>query len=208
MMDKNALSVMIILSNSRKGYGAVAKLHYVSVMSIDGHIGDGHYDWSIPVQGSTAFITEIMRPIGTYLYGRKNFETMSFWETPDLSSMAEEHHDFTRVWQSAEKIVYSKSLKSVTTRKTQLENDFDAYKIRDMKMTFEKDLCIGGPTLAALALKEHLVDEIHLFVVPTTIGNGIPVISVLPKDLVLRLELIEERRFSEGWVYLRYGVQT
>jgi len=186
----------------------MAKLHYVSVMSLDGYIGDGHYDWSIPVEGSTAFITEIMRPIGTYLYGRKNFETMSFWETPDLTNMGAANHDFTRVWQSAQKIVYSKSLKSVTTRRTRLENDFDVQKIREMKTRSAKDMCIGGPTLAAQALRNHLVDEIHLFVVPTTIGNAIPVISVLPKDVVLRLDLMEERRFSEGWVYLRYRIQN
>jgi dihydrofolate reductase len=133
---------------------------------------------------------------------------MSFWETPDLANMAADKQDFARVWQSAEKIVYSKSLNSVTTRKTRLENSFDAQKIREMKTKSAKDLCIGGPTLATLALRNNLVDEIHLFVVPTTIGNGIPVISVLPKDLVLRLDLIEERRFSEGWLYLRYGIRA
>lgn len=185
----------------------MAKLHYVSVMSLDGYIGDGHYDWSIPAEGSTAFITEIMRPIGTYLYGRKNFETMSFWENPDIANLGAEHQDFTRVWQSAEKIVYSKSLKSVTTRKTCIESLFEAEKIREMKTRAVKDLCIGGPTLATQAIHHGLVDEIHLFVVPTTIGNGIPVIPVLPKDAVLRLELIEERRFSEGWVYLHYRIQ-
>ena len=185
----------------------MAKLNYVSVMSLDGYIGDGHYDWSIPAYGSTAFITEVMRPIGTYLYGRKNFETMSYWETPDLSNMAEDKQDFMHVWQSAEKIVYSKSLKSVATRRTRLEKDFDVQKIREMKIKSSKDLCIGGPTLAAFALRNKLVDEIHLFVVPTTIGSTIPVIAVFPEDVVLRLELIEECRFSEGWLYLRYRVQ-
>lgn len=187
----------------------MAKLHYVSVMSLDGYIGDGHYDWSIPAEGSTAFITEVIRPFGTYLYGRKNFETMSFWEAPDLEKMkGSEHRDFTHVWQSAEKIVYSKTLESVTTRNTRLERDFDVQKIRDMKASSDKDLCIGGPTLATQAMRHHLVDEIHLFVVPTTIGNAIPVIPVLPKDIALRLELIEERRFSAGWVYLRYRIQA
>jgi dihydrofolate reductase len=186
----------------------MAKLHYVTVMSLDGYIGDGHYDWSIPAAGSTAFITEVIRPFGTYLYGRKNFETMSFWETPDLSNIGAENQEFVRVWQSAEKIVYSKSLKSVTTRKTRLEKDFDVQKIREMKTRSAKDLCIGGPTLAALAIRNSLIEEIHLFVVPTTIGNAIPVIPVLPKDILLRLELIEQRRFSEGWVYLRYRIQV
>lgn len=176
-------------------------------MSLDGYIGDGHYDWSLPVEGSTAFITEVMRPIGTYLYGRKNFEAMSYWEAPDLANMAADKQDFMHVWQSAEKIVYSKSLKSVATQRTRLENNFDVEKIREMKMRSNKDLCVGGPSLAAQALHNNLVDEIHLFVVPTTIGNSIPVISVLPKEFVLRLELLEERRFSESWLYLRYRVQ-
>jgi dihydrofolate reductase len=184
----------------------MAKLHYVSVMSLDGYIGDGHYDWSTPAVGSVAFITEVIRPIGTYLYGRKNFETMSFWETPDFANLGKEHQDFTLLWQAAEKIVYSKSLKSVETRNTRLENNFDAQKIREMKATSTKDLSIGGPTLAAQAIGHNLIDEIHLFVVPNTIGNGIPVISVLPRDIALRLELMEERRFSEGWVYLRYRI--
>ena len=182
----------------------MAKLHYVSVMSLDGFIGDGHYDWSMPAEGSTAFITEVIRPFGTYLYGRKNFETMGFWETPDLSHMGPEHHEFTRVWQAAEKIVFSKTLGSVSARRTRLENTFDEEKIRKLIAASTSDLCIGGPTLASSALRHQLVSEIHLFVVPTTIGNSIPVIPVLPRDMILRLELIETCRFSAGWVYLRY----
>lgn len=184
----------------------MAKLHYVTVMSIDGYIGDGHYNWSIPAEGSTSFITDIIRPFGTYLYGRKNFESMSYWEKPDLNSPEKEDQEFMQVWQSAKKIVYSKSLKSVTTRNTFLEKDFDVQSIRDMKARSDKDLCIGGPTLASLALRNHLVEEIHLFVVPTTIGNTLPVIPVFPRDLVLRLELIDQCRFSEGWTYLHYRV--
>jgi riboflavin biosynthesis pyrimidine reductase len=131
---------------------------------------------------------------------------MGFWENPDLSKLGSEHHEFTRVWQAAEKIVYSRTLKSVSARRTRLENNFDVEKIKDLIATSNKDLSIGGPTLAALAFRHHLVDEIHLFVVPTTIGNGIPVIPVFPKDIPLRLELIENRLFSEGWVYLHYRV--
>ncbi|RYZ80144.1 MAG: deaminase, partial [Proteobacteria bacterium] len=106
----------------------------------------------------------------------------------------------------AAKIVYTKTLKTTTARRTRLELDFDPAKIRELKAKSTQDLCIGGPTIAAEALRNQLVDEIQLFVVPTTIGSGIPVIPVLPRDPVLRLELIEERRFSEGWVYLRYRV--
>lgn len=184
----------------------MCKLHYVSIMSIDGYIGDGHFNWSLPADESTVFITEVMRPFGTYLYGRRNFETMSFWESPDLASLPKEKSDFAAVWQSAEKIVFSKSLSKVSGRKTQLVREFDAQKIRKLKETSAHDLCIGGPNLATQAMRNHLVDEIHLFVVPTTIGNDGPVIPVLPRDLVLRLELLDERRFSEGWVYLRYRI--
>ena len=185
----------------------MAKLHYVTVTSLDGYIGDKNYNWGLPAEGSTAFITEVMRPIGTYLYGRGNFETMSFWETPDMANLDAEHLDFVKVWQAAEKIVFSKTLKTVSGRKTRLENNFDVQKIREMKSASDKDLCIGGANIAGQALRNKLVDEIHLFVVPTTIGDSIPVIPVLPRDLALNLKLLEERRFSEDWLYLRYAVQ-
>ncbi len=183
----------------------MAKLLYVTVTSLDGYIGDNHYDWSTPSEGSTGFITEVMRPIGTYLYGRKNYETMSFWESPS-EKFSSEDDEFARVWQAADKIIYSQSLKSVTTKKTRLEHEFDVKKIRDMKSRSQTDICIGGPTLAAQAMRAGLVDEIHLFMVPFTIGNGIPTIPILPKDNALKLELIDERRFSKNWMYLRYKI--
>lgn len=185
----------------------MGKLHYVSVMSLDGYIGDDRYDWSLPAEGSTAFITDVIRPFGIYLYGRKNYETMSFWETTDVEKMEEHDREFARVWQSARKVVYSKTLDSVKTKNTRLENDFEAQKVRDLKEKSSTDLCIGGPTIAGLAIRHNLVDEIHLFVVPTTIGNEIPVIPVLPRDTPIRLDLLEERRFSKSWAYLHYRIQ-
>lgn len=184
----------------------MAKLAYVSVMSLDGYIGDGHYDWSLPAEGSTAFITEVIRPFGTYLYGRKNYETMSFWESPDVENMGSDDQEFARVWRSAEKIVYSKTVYSITAERTRIESDFDVGTVRELKKSSPNDLCIGGPTIAALAMRNSLVDEIHLFVVPVTIGNRIPVIPVLPRDIALNLELLEDRRFSKNWIYLRYRV--
>jgi len=183
----------------------MAKLHYVSPMSLDGYIGDGHYDWSPPGEGSTAFITEIVRPFGTYLYGRRNYETMSVWDSPEfISNLGPDKQEFARVWQSAEKIVYSKSLQSVKTQKTRLASNFEAQKIREMKRQLPNDLCIGGPNIAAQAIRDGLVDEIHLFVVPATLGGDSRVIPVLPRDKSIILELLEERRFSKDWMYLRY----
>jgi dihydrofolate reductase len=187
----------------------MAKLSYVSVMSLDGFIGDDHYDWSRPAEGSTAFITSVIRDFGTYLYGRKNYETMLVWEDPTfVEKMGDDDKEFARVWRSAEKIVFSKTLSSVTSAKTRLEKDFDLGNIRAMKEKSRSDLCIGGPTLAAQAFKAGLVDEIHLFVVPDTIGNTLPTISVLPKEIAVHFELLETRSFSKGWIYLRYRVQS
>jgi dihydrofolate reductase len=187
----------------------MAKLSYVSIMSLDGFIGDGHYNWSLPAEGSTAFITGVIKNFGTYLYGRKNYETMGVWEDPNfVEKMGDDDKEFARVWRSAEKVVFSKSLNSVTSAKTRIENDFDVNKIRVMKENSPTDMCIGGPTLAKLAFKAGLIDEIHLFVVPDTIGNDFPVISVLPKDFAIRLELIETCSFGKNWIYLRYRVQA
>lgn len=186
----------------------MAKLNYVSVMSLDGFIGDGHYDWSLPAEGSTAFITGVIKNFGTYLYGRKNYETMSVWEDPSfVEKMGADDKEFARVWRSAEKIVFSKSLNSVKSAKTRIEIDFDVNKIRKMKENSPTDLCIGGPTIARQAIKAGLVDETHLFVVPATIGNTRPTISVLPKDFAVHFDLIETRSFSKGWIYLRYRIQ-
>lgn len=184
----------------------MAKLNYVSVMSLDGFIGDDRFDWSMPAAGSTAFITDVIRPYGTYLYGRKNHLTMSFWETPEVENMGEDDKEFGRVWRSAEKIVFSKTLGSAKTERTRIEREFNPDKVRELKEKTPHDLCIGGPTVAGLAIRHGLVDEIQLFVVPSTIGNYIPVISVLPRETPLKLELLEDRRFSAGWIYLRYRI--
>lgn len=184
----------------------MAKLIYATVMSLDGYIGDQHYDWSIPTEGSTAFITEVMRPFKTYLYGRKNYETMSYWETADIQNMEADDQEFARVWQSANKIVFSKTLDSVVTSKTLLEREFNEEKIREMKANSQNDLCIGGPTLAAQAIRAGLVDEVHLFVAPTTIRGSFPVIPVFPANHPMKLDLLNEQRFSKGWIYLRYQI--
>lgn len=182
----------------------MARLIYATVMSVDGYIGNDHYDWSIPTEGSTAFITDVMRPFKTYLYGRRNHETMSYWETADVQKMGLDDQEFARVWQSANKIVYSRTLDTVTTKNTRIEREFNEQKIREMKVKLQDDMCIGGPTLAAHALRAGLVDEVHLFVAPATIKGAFPVIPVFPENFPLKLDLLEERRFSTGWIYLQY----
>ncbi|HVJ65829.1 MAG TPA: dihydrofolate reductase family protein [Bdellovibrionota bacterium] len=179
----------------------MAKLIYVALMSLDGYMGDGVYDWSVPSESSTAFISEIMRPIGTYLYGRRMFETMAVWDTPELMpGIGESDLEFARVWQAADKIVYSKTLSAVNTKNTRLERDFDIESIRKLKARTTGDIAVAGPNLAMQAIGAGLVDEFQLFVVPATLGGGL---TVLPKEHS-HLELLEERRFGDGWVYLRY----
>jgi dihydrofolate reductase len=187
----------------------MAKLSYISITSLDGFIGDGHYNWSVPAEGSTAFITEVIKKFPTYLYGRKNYETMSVWDDANfVDKLGDDDKEFARVWRSAEKIVFSKTINSINSEKTRLEKDFDINKIQEMKQNSPADISIGGPTIATQAFKAGLIDEIHLFVVPDTIGNNFPIISVLPKDIALHLDLIENRSFSKGWIYLHYRVRA
>ena len=182
----------------------MAKLIYFTPASLDRYIADdGNFDWSTPSEEVFAFITDLHRPIGTYLYGRKEYETMAFWETPEavpgLTPAGLE--EFARVWQAADKIVYSKSRETVSTPRTRLEREFDPQAVRELKAQSPLDISVAGPTLAAHAIRAGLVDEYHLFVVPTLLGRGI---RVLPGNVRIRLELLDERRFASGWVYLRY----
>ncbi|HLH00638.1 MAG TPA: dihydrofolate reductase family protein [Bryobacteraceae bacterium] len=181
----------------------MAKLIYVTPTSLDGFIaGDGNLDWSTPSEEAFAFITDLHRPIGTYLYGRKEYETMAVWGTPEvIPGFTPAMMDFARVWQATDKIVYSKSRETVSTPKTRLEREFQPPAVRELKAQSPLDITVAGPTLAAHAIRTGLVDEYHLLVVPTLLGGGI---RVLPSDVRIRLELLDERRFANGWVYLRY----
>jgi dihydrofolate reductase len=181
----------------------VAKLIYFIPTSLDGFLsGDGDYEWSSPGEEVFAFIIDLVRPMGTYLYGRKNYETMTVWETPEVfPSPRPGVQEFARIWQAADKIVYSRSLETVSTPRTRLEREFDPQAVREWKAQSSLDLSVAGPTLAAEAIRAGLVDEIHLLVVPFLLGGGLP---VLPRGVRLKLELLDERRFANGWVYLRY----
>ncbi|HEY2811895.1 MAG TPA: dihydrofolate reductase family protein, partial [Acidimicrobiales bacterium] len=174
----------------------MAKLIYVSNVSLDGYIEDEHgrFDWTAPDDELFAFITDLVRPVGTYLYGRRLYDTMAVWETdPALAAQSELMADFANVWQAADKVVYSTTLDAVSTAKTRLEHNFDPASIRDMKASATRDLTVGGPHLAAHALKAGLVDECHLFIRPVLVGAGKP---ALPGDTRADLELQDDRRLS------------
>ncbi len=186
----------------------MAKLIYVSNVSLDGYIEDEHgsFDWTAPDDDLFAFITNLVRPVGTYLYGRRMYDTMAPWETdPALAAQSDLMADFANVWQAADKVVYSTTLDAVSTAKTRLEHNFDPASVRDMKVSATSDLTVGGAQLAGAALRAGLVDECHLFVRPILVGGGKP---ALPRDTRVELELLEERRLSNGAMHLRYRIPT
>jgi dihydrofolate reductase len=184
----------------------MAKLIYVSNVSLDGFIEDenGSFEWTEPDDEQFAFVTDLVRPVGTYIYGRRLYETMSVWETePALAAQSELSAAFAHVWQAADKIVYSTTLDAVSTGKSRLERSFDADAIRQMKATAGRDLMIGGANIAAHAFSEGLIEECHLFIGPAVLGRGKP---SLPSELRAKLELLDERRFDNGVVYVRHRV--
>jgi dihydrofolate reductase len=184
----------------------MAKLIYITNVSLDGYIedADGNFDWTAPSDEYFAFITNVLRPAGAYLYGRRLYETMAVWETDAaLAAQSELMGDFAHVWQGANKIVYSTTLHDASTARTQVARDFDPEAIRAMKAAATRDLTIGGANLAAHAFKARLVDECQLFIHPVFVGTGKP---ALPRDARAELELLDEHRFSNGVVYLRYRV--
>jgi dihydrofolate reductase len=185
----------------------VAKLIYVSNVSLDGFIEDEHgrFDWAEPTDEYFAFVTDLVRPVGTYLYGRRLYEAMAVWETdPALGAISELRADFADVWQAADKIVYSTTLDAVSTARSRVDRRFDPDAIRAMKDTVSRDLTVGGANLAAHAFSAQLIDECHLFVGPAILGRGKP---GLPRDRRIDLELLEERTFDNGVVYLRHRVE-
>jgi dihydrofolate reductase len=186
----------------------MAKLIYVSNVSLDGYTEDEHgsFDWTATDDELFAFITDLVRPVGTYLYGRRMYDTMAPWETdPALATQSELMADFANVWQAADKVVYSTTLDAVSTARTRLEHNFDPASVRDMKASATSDLTVGGAHLAAHALEAGLVDECHLFIRPVLVGRGKP---ALPSDTRAELELLDDRRLSSGVVYLRYRIPT
>jgi dihydrofolate reductase len=186
----------------------VANLIYSTITSLDGFVEDrsGRFDWAHPDEELHAFVNDLERRVGTYLYGRRMYETMAFWESP--SSLADQPRyiqEFADVWQAADKVVYSRTLATVTTSRTRIEREFDAEAVRRLKATEPRDLTVGGPELAAHAIEAGLVDEYHLFLVPLVVGGGK---RFLPDGVLVSLELLDEHRFRGGVVYLRYRART
>ena len=182
----------------------MARLIYSAIMSLDGYTADadGHIEWAAPDEEVHAFVNELERPVGTYLYGRRMYETMRSWETAHtLPGQPPVSLDFARIWQAADKIVYSTTLGAADTARTRVERDFDPDQVRKLKETVGRDLTVGGPHLAAQAIAAGLVDEYQFFLVPAIVGGGI---RALPDRVRLDLALADERRFANGTVYLRY----
>jgi dihydrofolate reductase len=183
----------------------VARLIYSAIASLDGFIADstGNFDWAAPDEEVHSFVNDLERPIGTYLYGRRMYEVMQFWQTAPTADEPACFVDYAAIWKAADKIVYSSTLDAVTTDKTTLETTFDPEAIRELKASQALDISVGGPNLAAQALAAGLVDELQLFVTPVIVGGGT---AWLPDDMRLDLALIDEHRFAAGVVFLHYRV--
>jgi dihydrofolate reductase len=192
----------------RKGRLTMARLIYSAIASLDGYIAneDGNFDWAAPDEEVHAFVNDLERPVGTYLFGRRMYEVMVYWENAHTrAGQPPVFQDFAEIWQAADKIVYSRTLETVSSAKTRIERDFDPEAVRRMKAQAGRDITVGGPDLAAQAIKAGLVDEYHLFVTPVMVGGGT---QSLPNNVRLKLELLDERRFGSGVVYLRYRTAT
>lgn len=186
----------------------MAKLIYAAITSLDGYVEDedGKIDWAAPYEEVHTFVNELERPLGTYLYGRRMYETMLSWET--VSTGGDQPavvRDFAEIWQAAEKVVYSRTLHAASSARTRIEREFDPGTIRQLKQTASRDMSIGGPELAAQAIAAGLVDEFHVLVGPVVVGGGKP---ALPRSVPAQLELLDERRFRSGVVHLQYRLRV
>lgn len=182
----------------------MAKLIYSTIASLDGYIEDldGRFDWAVPGAEAHAYMNDQMRSVGTHLYGRRMYETMAGWETdPSLAAQSDIMRDFAEVWQAADKVVYSRTLTEVATTRTRIEPEFDPDAVRRLKAAADRDLLVGGPTLAAAAIVAGLVDEWFVYTVPVIVGGGKP---ALPAGVQIQLELLHERRFGDGMVHVHY----
>lgn len=182
----------------------MGKLLYLAITSLDGYIEDesGRFDWAEPDEEAHTFVNDLERSVGTHLYGRRLYDTMVYWETAHtVADLAPYALEYAEIWQAAEKVVYSRTLEAASSARTRIERDFDPDAIRELKAAGESDLSVGGAELAAQALRAGLVDEIQLLVAPAVVGGGK---RALPDSVHVKLELLDERRFGNGMVFLRY----
>lgn len=186
----------------------MARLIYAAITSLDGYVADeeGNFDWAAPDEEVHAFVNDLERTVGTYLYGRRMYEVMNYWETASaVDGESPVGQDYAQIWRSADKIVYSKTLNAVSSARTRIERDFDAEAVLRMKTKAGRDIGVGGTELSARALEAGLVDELHLFFTPIVVGGGK---RSLPDNIRLELELLDERHFTSGVVYLHYRIRT
>jgi dihydrofolate reductase len=182
-------------------------LIYSALASLDGYVADeeGRFDWAAPDEEVHAAVNDVVRPVGTYLLGRRTYEVMVAWETMDTSEATPAVRDFAALWRAADKVVYSATLEAAASARTRVERAFDPDAVRRMKAGADRDIGVGGPGLAAEALRAGLVDECHLFLAPVVVGGGR---HAFPGGVRLGLELMGERRFGGGVVHLPYRVIT
>ena len=186
----------------------MAKLIYSAIGSLDGYVEDAHgsFDWAAPDEQVHAFVNDLERPIGTYLYGRRMYETMVFWETASTGGdQPAAATDFAQIWQAAEKVVYSRTIQTLSSARTRIERDFDPSAIKRLKESSDSDISVGGAELAGRAIAAGLVDECHLFLCPIVVGGGK---RALPDDVRVELELLAESRFRSGVVHLHHRLRV
>ena len=186
----------------------MARLIYSVIASLDGYVADedGNFDWAEPGEEVHRFVNDLERPVGTYLYGRRMYDVMSVWETdPSLTDEAPVQRDYAEIWQAADKVVYSTTLAAPVTARTRIERSFDPEEVRRLKAAADRDLTVAGPNLAAQALAAGLVDECRLYLAPVMVGGGT---RAFPDKARVPLELVDERRFGNGMVFLGYRTRA
>lgn len=185
----------------------MTRLVYSAITSLDGYVADanGSFDWSVPDDVVHTVVNDLERSIGTYLYGRRMYDVMVAWETIGSDDQRSYIRDYAEIWRSADKVVYSTSLQTVSSARTRIERDFDPADIQHLKDQVDHDISVSGPHLAGQALAQGLVDEIHLFVSPVVVGGGT---RALPDSVRLDLELVDDHRFGNGVVHLHYRVSA
>ncbi|HEX2303920.1 MAG TPA: dihydrofolate reductase family protein [Gaiella sp.] len=185
----------------------MVRLIYSAITSLDGYIADedGKFDWSEPDEEVHGFVNDLYRPIGTYLLGRRMYEVLLAWETLNVDDQPSFIKDFAGIWRAADKIVFSRTLETASSARTRIEREFDPEAVRQLKATAASDLGVSGPELAAHAFEAGLVDELHLFLAPIVVGGGK---QALPDEVRVELELLDERRFGNGAVHLRYRTRV